>query len=171
MDNRNNLIIEMALSGVSINKITEILREKGIPTSKKTVGKVLSDNGYSYDKKNSKWIGNGENIILEHKKEDAKASKPVKTNDNKAIPQLSNEEILFIRELMQQQKEIVATTAESHSIYDEIAKLKVKDRKNKTFFISEDITKDFVAFAEGLNVQISKLVEVAFMELLDKYKK
>lgn len=49
----------MALSGVSITKIAQNLREKGIPTSKKTVGKVLSDSGYLYDKQNHEWIRSG----------------------------------------------------------------------------------------------------------------
>lgn len=84
---------------------------------------------------------------------------------------LTNEEILFIRELMRQQKEIAATTAENHDIYDEIAKLKVESRKNKTFYISEDITNELMEIAKKLDIKISKLVEVAFMELLDKYKK
>lgn len=62
------------------------------------------------------------------------------------------------------------TLVDINEIYNEVARLKSRKRKNKTFYISEDLTQEVVEFAEELNVKISQLVEVALIEMLKKYK-
>jgi len=62
------------------------------------------------------------------------------------------------------------TLVDINEIYNEVARLKSRKRKNKTFYISEDLTQEVVGFAEELNVKISQLVEVALIEMLKKYK-
>lgn len=57
-----------------------------------------------------------------------------------------------------------------NEIYNEIAHLKSRKRKNKTFYISEDLTQEVVELAEELNIKISQFVEVALIETLTKYK-
>lgn len=57
-----------------------------------------------------------------------------------------------------------------NEIYNEIAHLKSRKRKNKTYYISEDLTQEVVELAEELNIKISQFVEVALIETLTKYK-
>lgn len=184
MNERDFFIIEKALSGVSVNKIAENLREKGIPTAKKTVAKVISDNGYTYDKKNSKWIHNNNvNVNEITKKESLIMNENVKTNVNvkkkknvimnENVNELfSNQEISILKEIIKERMEVSATIENHHDIYDEITKLKVESRKrkNKTFFIDEDITKEFYKIAKKIDVKPSQLVEILFKEFIDRYK-
>lgn len=190
MSVRDNFIIEMALSGVATKDIATKLREKGIPTAKKTVGKVLNTNGYSYNKSTQTWIKNEANDELietnsikgiEQKKD--KHAQLIETNKilNEKVQLietnidvwneigLSQQEFSIMKQMIRERMEHAATTI-NYDIYDEIARLKVRKRKNKTFYISEDITNEVTKLAEKLNLKISQLVEIALLEMIKKNK-
>lgn len=73
-------------------------------------------------------------------------------------------------EIIDERMEQVENKVDVNEIYNEIAHLKSRKRKNKTFYISEDLTQEVVELAEELNIKISQFVEVALIQTLTKYK-
>lgn len=164
-----------------------VKKEEGILTDDITFQKALEQLGKSSsnlkpntNKKlietNSKVI---ENAIIEVAASDTTIvnKELIKPNSNEISVELLNGlgmttarwnlliEMIDERERMNQ-----TALVDINEIYNEVARLKSRKRKNKTFYISEDLTQEVVEFAEELNVKISQLVEVALIEMLKKYK-
>lgn len=102
-------------------------------------------------------------------------SKLIETNSNLNVEVLnaigiSQNELAILKEMIYERMQHGSISADVNDIYNEVARLKSRKRKNKTFYISEDLTQDVVDFADELNVKISQLVEVALIEMLAKYK-
>lgn len=60
---------------------------------------------------------------------------------------------------------------QSDSIHDAIRKLTSRSRKNKTYYISEELIDKVNNFAEHHTIKPSALIEVAIIEVLKKYDK
>lgn len=54
-------------------------------------------------------------------------------------------------------------------IFNEIAKLNTRSRKNKTYYISEDLVAEVDRVADELNIKKSQLVEVALLEFFKRH--
>lgn len=65
--------------------------------------------------------------------------------------------------------EVAATTTESANIFDEIKKLSGRDRANKTYFISKELTENIKEFADSNNIKVSQIIEIAIIDFLKKY--
>lgn len=55
------------------------------------------------------------------------------------------------------------------SIFNEIAKLNTRSRKNKTYYISEELVVEVDRVADELNIKKSQLVEVALLEFFKRH--
>jgi len=163
-----------------------VKKEEGILTDDITFQKALEQLGKSSNlkpKTNKKLIETNskiiENAIIEVAATDTTIvnKELIKPNSNEISVDLLNGlgmtmarwnllmEMIDERERMNQ-----TALVDINEIYNEVARLKSRKRKNKTFYISEDLTQEVVEFAEELNVKISQLVEVALIEMLKKYK-
>ncbi|MFG3614373.1 hypothetical protein [Rummeliibacillus stabekisii] len=190
MNVRDDFIIHRALQGDTMKKIIEQLREKGIPTAKKTVSKVLNNNGFTYDKNNHKWYGSQTNVNIietnssggnteekleiENRGNTELIETEVKTNNMPAPDYIFSPDELSILKIMineRMQQDMAASTTTENDIYGEIAKLRVRRRKNKTFYVSEEITDDVAQLADKMNIKISQFVEVALLDAIKKYKR
>lgn len=58
---------------------------------------------------------------------------------------------------------------EQLSIFNEIAKLNTRSRKNKTYYISEELVVGVDRVADELNIKKSQLVEVALLEFFKRH--
>lgn len=58
---------------------------------------------------------------------------------------------------------------EQLSIFNEIAKLNTRSRKNKTYYISEELVVEVDRVADELNIKKSQLVEVALLEFFKRH--
>lgn len=54
-------------------------------------------------------------------------------------------------------------------IFNEIAKLNTRSRKNKTYYISEELVTEVDRVADELNIKKSQLVEVALLEFFKRH--
>lgn len=54
-------------------------------------------------------------------------------------------------------------------IFNEIAKLNTRSRKNKTYYISEELVAEVDRVADELNIKKSQLVEVALLEFFKRH--
>jgi len=58
---------------------------------------------------------------------------------------------------------------EQLSIFNEIAKLNTRSRKNKTYYISEELVVEVDRVADELNIKKSQLIEVALLEFFKRH--
>lgn len=58
----------------------------------------------------------------------------------------------------------------SDDIYSEIAKLGGRNRANKTFYVSKDITDEVQQFCDQKGIKLSQFVEIALIQTIMKYK-
>ncbi|MEX3625869.1 hypothetical protein [Viridibacillus arvi] len=191
MNVRDKQIIEFATEGKSASYIVKHLRENGTPIADKTVRKVLINNGYTYNESKHTWVQSEPNkelietnsnrvepvveVIQEKDLIKTNRTPNRKTNTISFWDEvgLSSQEFAVMKEIIRERMEHAATTADQNDtkyIYEEISKLKARNRKNKTYYISEDLIEDVGEFADKLNVKLSQLVELSLIEFMRKYK-
>ncbi|WP_010309279.1 hypothetical protein [Kurthia senegalensis] len=179
MNERDSLIIEWAQAGDSVNEIVSKLREKEIPTAKKTVAKVLKNKGFTYDKTTHSWRAGATNEkLMETNVDDViiisdpleKEVAPLEPNAISLLNVLgiSPSQLNVLREIA---NERLGGHVEPQNINESVGQLRGRTRANKTFYISTEIAEDASMFAERSGIKLSQLVEVALIETMQKYKK
>lgn len=73
-----------------------------------------------------------------------------------------------IRSISQANEQSAATT-HSSSIFEEIKKLSGRDRANKTYFMSKELSDKMKEFADVNNIKVSQIIEIAIIDFLKKY--
>lgn len=68
-----------------------------------------------------------------------------------------------------QLEEVAAATTDSANIFEEIKKLSGRNRANKTYFISKELTENIKEFADRNNIKVSQIIEIAIIDFLKKY--
>lgn len=61
------------------------------------------------------------------------------------------------------------STSEKVSIFEEIKKLSGRDRANKTYFMSKELSDNIKEFADNNNIKVSQIIEIAIIDFLKKY--
>lgn len=178
MNEREKLITNWISEGASIDEVVERLRGMNIPTAKKTVSKVLKEQGFTYDKKTHQWQQGATNVeLIETNVEgDSVTYKPVKIE---SAPLPTNAITLLdaigvspvqLNVLLEMANERIQGADPSRSIGEVAGKLKARTRGNKTFYMDKELAEDAAVFAERHGVRLSQLVEVALIEVMQKYK-
>lgn len=179
---RDKQIIDLALEGKSASKILDYFKEKNIPIADKTIRKVLKNNGYKYIQNKHIWmkVEHNKNLIETNSNEDepvlevVKEEELIKTNSNSNSISfwdevgLTPQEFSIMKEIIHERM-MKQSKTDNSEIYNEIAKLKTRKRKNKTYYISEDLIEEVEEIADQLNVKLSQLVEVSLIEFIRKY--
>ena len=65
--------------------------------------------------------------------------------------------------------EVAAASTDTANIFNEIKKLSGRDRANKTYFISKELTENIKEFADSNNIKVSQIIEIAIIDFLKKY--
>lgn len=178
---RDSLINDWGLEGYSVAKIVELLADRNIPTAKKTISKVLKNKGFEYDKATHSWDKPEkiESIIVSNTNEDS-AKEKLEIKQENYISNRNTElvEMLgFTPKEFNVLKTIIAERMEGNdgtnkgNLIEEVAKLCVRERKNRSYYISKEIADQLAEIAADSNLKISNVVEVAFLQFLNKYKK
>lgn len=68
-----------------------------------------------------------------------------------------------------QANEQSAAAIETVSIFEEIKKLSGRDRANKTYFMSKELSNNMKEFADANNIKVSQIIEIAIIDFLKKY--
>ena len=187
--NRNSTIRELIESKKSLKTLRTMLTVRDT-----AIKEVFNSAGYFYDSKLKQWVVDDESsqadltfeqVLEQVRGAESKPRKPkaisklIEVNSNSNLNPnvevlnaigLSKNELDVLKEMILERMTQAPAPTDLKNIYSEVARLKTRKRKNKTFYISEDLTQDIVEFAEDLNVKISQLVEVAMIEMLSKYK-
>lgn len=178
MNEREKLITNWITEGASIDEVVERLRGMNIPTAKKTVSKVLKEQGFTYDKKAHQWQQGATNAFLmqNNVEGDSVTYEPVKIE---TAPLPANAITLLdaigvspiqLNVLLEMANERIKGIDPSRSIGEVAGKLKARTRGNKTFYIDKELAEDAAVFAERHGIRLSQLVEVALIEAMEKYK-
>lgn len=175
---RDSLIVGWASDGDSVKKIVEKLAKKEIPCANKTVAKVLKSKGFEYNSKTFTW-GRSEqlkNIIVSNRNTDQAIEKMEIEQNNS--PSNRNTELIEILGFTLQEFDILkgmihermaGTSENKGNLVEEIAKLRVRERKNRSYYISKEIGDQVAELAASRNLKISNIVEVALIDFLQKY--
>lgn len=78
---------------------------------------------------------------------------------------LSENEFYVLKKLIQERIQ----QEDPHEQFNEIAKLNTRSRKNKTYYISEELVVEVDRVADELNIKKSQLVEVALLEFFKRH--
>lgn len=81
---------------------------------------------------------------------------------------LSENEFHVLKKMIQERIQ-QEDTHEQLPIFNEIAKLNTRSRKNKTYYISEELVAEVDRVADELNIKKSQLVEVALLEFFKRH--
>lgn len=192
--NRNSTIRELINSQKNLKALGWMLAIRDT-----TIKEVFNGLGYFYDKKSKKWLNENESYqadltfqqALEQlrpetrkprtklKKENSKTTK----KNNKVIETdsdlsteflnaigLPHNELTILKETLIEYMKQGLIKVNVMDISNEVSKLKSRKRKNRTFYLDEDLIQDVTDLANRSNVKVSQLVEVALIEMLTKYK-
>jgi hypothetical protein len=78
---------------------------------------------------------------------------------------LTPEDLEAIRSIRQ----IGEPTTDKVSIFEEIKKLSGRNRANKTYFMSKELSENIKEFADNNNIKVSQIIEIAIIDFLKKY--
>lgn len=81
---------------------------------------------------------------------------------------LSENEFHVLKKMIQERIQ-QEDSHEQLPIFNEIAKLNTRSRKNKTYYISEELVAEVDRVADELNIKKSQLVEVALLEFFKRH--
>ncbi|MFJ7842250.1 hypothetical protein ACIQXG_22790 [Lysinibacillus sphaericus] len=81
---------------------------------------------------------------------------------------LSENEFHVLKKMIQERIQ-QEDSHEQLPIFNEIAKLNTRNRKNKTYYISEELVAEVDRVADELNIKKSQLVEVALLEFVKRH--
>ena len=164
-----------------------------------TIKEVFNALGYFYDKKSKQWLNENESYqadltfqqALEQFRPKTRKPKTKLTKENSETTKENNKlietdsdlstEILNAVGLPQNELAVLKETliecmnqglikVNVMDISNEVSNLKSRKRKNRTFYLGEDLMQDVTDLANKSNVKVSQLVEVALIEMLAKYK-
>ncbi|GEK35438.1 hypothetical protein [Kurthia sibirica] len=176
---RAELIIKLIKEGYSTDLVATKIREQGIPTSKKTVRKVLEKEGFVYDRRLKKWLKYPTNVkrmetnVKETLSHELNIKQEVFDLEPNAISLLnvmglSVDQLNVLKQVANERLNDVDSPVDVHAA---VAKLKYRDRGNKTFYISRAIAEDTAIFTERNALKLSHFVELALLEAMEKYGK
>ncbi|MFW0068558.1 MAG: hypothetical protein AB8Y35_03250 [Coxiella endosymbiont of Dermacentor silvarum] len=80
---------------------------------------------------------------------------------------LSETEFQVLKKMIQER--IQENPHDQLSILNEVSKLNTRSRKNKTYYISEELVAEVDRIADKLNIKKSQLVEVALLEFFKRH--
>lgn len=112
--------------------------------------------------------------LIEVNKELIKTNKElIETNSQQNLEMLnaiglSENEFHVLKKLIQERIQ-QEDPHEQLPIFNEIAKLNTRSRKNKTYYISEELVVEVDRVADELNIKKSQLVEVALLEFFKRH--
>lgn len=114
--------------------------------------------------------------LIETNKEVAVAtpnSELIETNSNRNIEVLntiglSETEVHVLKKMIQERIQ-QEDPHDQLPIFNEIAKLNTRSRKNKTYYVSEELVAEVDRVADELNIKKSQLVEVALLEFFKRH--
>lgn len=66
-------------------------------------------------------------------------------------------------------REVAEATTDTANIFEEIKKLSGRNRANKTYFLSKELTENIKEFANSHNIKVSQIIEIAIIDFLKKY--
>lgn len=175
---RDSLIEEWALDGFSVKKIVEKLADKEISCATKTVSKVLKNKGFEYDSKTFTWGKPKQlkNIIVSNRNT-YQAIEKMEIEQNNSLSNRNTELIEMLGFTLQEfdvlkgmiHERMAGTSENKGNLVEEIAKLRVRERKNRSYYISKEIGDQVAELAASRNLKISNIVEVALIDFLQKY--
>lgn len=176
---RDSLIEEWALDGLNVKKIVGKLAEKEIPCATKTVSKVLKNKGFEYNSKTFIWDKPQQldNIIVSNTNRDH-PNRKLEIEQNNYVSNRNAELIEMLGFTLNEfdiLKEIITERIEGKNnssnanLVEEIAKLRVRERKNRSYYISKEIGDQVAELAASRNLKISNIVEVALIDFLQRY--
>jgi len=125
-------------------------------------------------------------VVLEHEnpQKTIKKQELMETNAPTNVLDFSNKEqmqhaILEVLDLTMDDLEAIrsigqaneqsAAAIQSGSIFKEIKKLSGRDRANKTYFMSKELSDNMKEFADTNNIKVSQIIEIAIIDFLKKY--
>lgn len=122
-------------------------------------------------------------VVLETEKPMKKVAKQelIETNVGANVIDFSNKEqmqhaILEVLDLTIEDLDTVRSFGQRRelptdkvSIFEEIKKLTGRDRANKTYFMSKELAENMKEFADGNNIKVSQIIEIAIIDFLKKY--
>lgn len=175
---RDSLIVDWSTKGLSVVKIVEKLATKDIRCATKTVAKVLKNKGFVYDKKNHSWhkperteerIVYNRSTVEPIEKMEIEQNNYISNRDTGLVEFSGLSPIEFntlktmIAERLEGKKQV------GSKLIEEVAKLKVRERKNKSYYISIELSDQVAQLAEKNNIKISNAVEVALIDFIKQY--
>lgn len=182
---RNSLIIDWASAGLSATEIVNKLKERDIPTSTKTVSKVLKNKGFIYYKNTHNWVRseNNSSLIVSNSIEDYPTQKMEENLTITSNTSIENKnQLIEMQSFSSYEFDILKTIISERINSDQrkemiedplaikIAKMKDRERKNKTYYLSTNIVDSISLIAEKNGVKISNVVEIALLEFIHNNK-
>lgn len=160
-----------------------------------TIKEVFNGLGYVYHKKSKEWVNENENYqanwtfqqALEHIRPRTRKLKTKLTEKNSETTEeetniglsegvlnaigLPHNELTVLKETIIEGMNQGLIQVNVMDISNEVSKLNSsRKRKNRTFYLGEELMGNVTDLANKSNVKVSQLVEVALIEMLDKYK-
>lgn len=188
--NRNSTIKELVNSKKNLKALGWMLSIRDT-----TIKEVFNGLGYVYHKKSKEWVNENENYqanwtfqqALEHIRPRTRKLKTKLTEKNNEITEeetniglsegvlnaigLPYNELTVLKETIIEGMNQGLIQVNVMDISNEVSKLNSsRKRKNRTFYLGEELMGNVTDLANKSNVKVSQLVEVALIEMLDKYK-
>lgn len=186
---KDNNVSELIASKKSLKELRKILN-----TRDTTIREVFNSLGYFYNKSKHEWQRDANfpdtdmtfNEALVQLKAAAAMQTPkvnkklievnkdlIETNSNQNIEVLkaiglSENEFHVLKKIIQERIQ-QEDPHDQLPIFNEIAKLNTRSRKNKTYYISEELVAEVDRVADELNIKKSQLVEVALLEFFKRH--
>lgn len=177
------------------NKVSELIANKKplkelrkiLNTRDTTIREVFNSLGYFYNKSQHEWQRDANSpdkdmtfnealaqLKAAASKQTSKVNrKLIETNSQRNIEVLnaiglSENEFHVLKKIIQERIQ-QEDPHDQLPIFNEIAKLNTRSRKNKTYYISEELVAEVDRVADELNIKKSQLVEVALLEFFKRH--
>lgn len=186
---KDNNVSELIASKKSLKELRKFLN-----TRDTTIREVFNSLGYFYNKSQHEWQRDAD--VSDKDMTFNEALEQLKAVSSRQTPKVNRKLIEVNKELIetnsQQNLEILNAIGLSENefhvlkkmikeriqqedphdqlpIFNEIAKLNTRSRKNKTYYISEELVAEVDRVADELNIKKSQLVEVALLEFFKRH--
>lgn len=186
---KDNKVSELITSKKSLKELRKLLN-----TRDTTIREIFNSLGYFYNKSQHEWQRDADfpdqdmtfNEALAQSKAAASKQTPklnkklievnnqlIETNSQRNIEVLdaiglSEMEFHVLKKMIQERIQ-QEDPHDQLPIFNEIAKLNTRSRKNKTYYISEELVAEVDRVADELNIKKSQLVEVALLEFFKRH--
>jgi len=179
---KDNKVTDLIASKIPLKELRKILS-----TRDTTIREVFNSLGYFYNKSQHEWQRDinypdkdmtfneaSEQLKAATSKQTPKVNKElIETNSQRNIEVLNaiglSETEFHVLKKMIQERIQQDDPHDQLSIFNEIAKLNTRSRKNKTYYISEELVAEVDRVADELNIKKSQLVEVALLEFFKRH--